>query len=151
MADHHSGPVGPKHNSGLSDRVLIHTLPSKRVLFQSVSSPLERWGPTTHHKPEGTEPICPEAALQDSGHPQFEGPTEARGLAGQSGPERCLLHNSHTSPSQEISQIHVPTKSIPVYMSPLRAVFRAVGLHQNPETCSSTALTEGCEINSIYG
>jgi len=75
MADHHSGPVGPKHNSGVPKPQQASVSPSPHlstehkggssqegsyrgnnpVLFEPVPGPQEGWGATTSNKPQGSE------------------------------------------------------------------------------------------------
>lgn len=72
----------------------------------------------TCNKSEGSELICSEAVFQNGGHPQPKRLTTAWGLASQS---RCLLHNIHTQPSQEIPQIHFSREEQPIHVPPCSA------------------------------
>ena len=61
----------------------------------TVHCPKERWGYTSHYKPEKTKFICTDSPFQNGRYIYAERPPKNRRLDDQSGPEGRLLHGTH--------------------------------------------------------
>ena len=112
------------------------------LLFKSLSCPQERWRTTPSNQPKSIEQVCTEGTLQDGGYPHSKGPPEARGLAGQGRPERCLFFNTDRPPTQKVSQVYLQRELLPVQLSTIRPVLSSMG--------SSHSQGERCKANSLH-
>ena len=81
------GTGTPKQRSNRRD-----SQPLERVLLKPLPGPKKGRRAETRDKPEGSEPICSDATLQDGGNPYFEGSDKSK-VDGKSRSEGCLLCN----------------------------------------------------------
>ena len=136
------GTGTPKQRSNRRD-----SQPSERVLLKPLPGPRRA---ETRDKPEGSEPICSDATLQDGGNPYFEGSDKSEGLVGKSRSEGYLLCNPNPPVSPSISQVHFPRKVLSVPLPPIWPVISSLGLYQDLEASISPPSGDVSAIGSIY-
>ena len=78
------------------NRIHLHPFPSTE----------KEWSNEASDQPETVESMSGDSPLQNGGNPYPSGPSPPRGLDGESGPERCLLHHPHPPGSPKVPEIH---------------------------------------------
>ena len=102
-------------------------------------------------RPEGSEQIYCEGALQDGGFPHGEGFNKTRGLVGQNRPEGCLLLGTSSPQSPEIPSISMAGHTVRVSVSAFRPILCPSHLHKTDETSGSPSEGEGNQTHCIPG
>ena len=140
------GGIFPSGKRG-SDK---HKSTKRRVLFQPVLGPQEGRRTEAGDKPQSPQQIPPASTLQNGGYTHPEGHNKARRLACQGRPQGCLFHNPYRPAAQEISEVQLPGKSLPVQLSPIWADIGTLGLYQDPQAGSSSPPGAGCEDGGLH-
>ena len=89
-------------------------------------------------------------ALQDGGHGNSQGATEAERLDGEGGPKRCLLHHTDTCRSPTFPEVYSEAGTLSVYMPTIRPVVCPMGIHQSDEARHHPPPGYGCAYDSLY-
>ena len=116
---------------------LKSTNASGRVLLKPVPGPEEGWRIKTSDQSESSKSACADTTLQDGGHPYLEGSNTAQRLACKSRFEGCILFDSDSSRTQEVSTVCIPRANIRIQLPSLWPLVSSMGLYQDPQTCIS--------------
>ena len=172
-----TGPMGPKHNSGLPDRLLLDSRSTcntslSTILCRAESSDFRGGNRiTTDGCNRGSstgranrflfEPLsCPKERWRATPSNQSQSPQqlcEQRTFqnGGHSHSERSpekesLLFNTHPPQPQKVSQVHVPREDLPIQLPTLRPILSLMGVHKNSKTSTSNTPRERSMANSLY-
>lgn len=94
--------------------------PRDHVGLFSLSSAQKEWSNETSNKPEVSEPVGKDQALQDGRYAHPPASVETRGLDGEGEPKRCLLHSSNSFQASKVCKVYSGGSGLPVYLPTIR-------------------------------
>jgi len=109
------------------------------------------WGPTACNKPEVSQSLCKNRALQDGRPPSAPKSTSATRLDGEAGLEGCLTSDSNSPRPSTPPNISVGRQVLHVQMSPIWPVISTKGVHKVTETCGGLSEANWVPPNNISG
>ncbi len=115
-----------------------------RICFHNVPGSKKGWGPKASGKLEDLEQLRGDSPFQDEGPSHSQRSAQARRLARQDRPKGRLLCDPNTARPPEVSAVHGEGPIVSLHMPAVRALIGTVGLHKNPQACSSGAASHGC-------
>ena len=106
------------------------------LYLTAFSRPQKGWGSKACVESEGTKQIHTMGTLPDGGPTHAPRHTDAQQLDGQAGPKRCLPAGAHPPSPPPVPKIPVGRENVPLPVSPLRALIRAMSVYEDHETSS---------------
>ena len=167
-----TGPMDPKHNSGLPDRLLLDSTSTCNTSLSTILCRAElsdfrggnriitegcnRGSSTGSANRFLFEPLsCPKEGWRATPSNQSQSPQqlcEQRTFqnGGHSHSERSPKKGRLAGQLQKVSQLHVPREDLPIQLPTLRPILSPMGVHKNSKTSTSNPPRERSTANSLY-
>ena len=123
----------------------------KELCVPDFPSGKEGWGPETSHKPEGSQPLCEDRALQDGGSSLAPRSPAVTGLDGKDGLEGCLPSSAHPPRLSTPPHISVGKENLQVSMPTFWPVSSTQGVYKATEASSGLPETDRLSSDHLPG
>ena len=120
------------------------------ICVKYVLSSKEGRRPEASHQPKEVQRVRSHRTLQDGGNPSAGRSPKERRLDGESGSEGCILYDPNSRAVQRLSEVCFQRQMLHVQLPSVRPSVRTVGVHQDPETNSSSAQRAGSATDCLY-
>ena len=141
--DQDAGERGHHSSSPEFTRGVLHV--------QLVFSTEERRGHETSNKPEGSQPICANRALQDG----RTAPTQHHGQTGRlvhkGRSQGCILPHACPPKPSAIPEFPMGGENVPIYLPPIWISLSSEDIHKGDETSPCMPAAIGCMVHNVPG